>query len=111
MVLTYLKYALGLASILLLILIALLLLFSPLPLKKGAAPAGSLDFNLPREVRQLDAQIHAGFFSLGISKEDVKFIKTQSRQHQGLPYPFVQEEIILPKGLTMETVRDILSAK
>src|SRR3972149_6480906 len=103
MVLTYLKYALGLASILLLILIALLLLFSPLPLKKGAAPAGSLDFNLPREVRQLDAQIHAGFFSLGISKEpseprrQVSLWVTVDGQHPTLGGGEA------PKGLTMET--------
>src|SRR3990170_4343302 len=97
MILTYLKYALGLASVLLLLLIALLLLFS-LPLKKQEPRVAVSDSALPREVRQLDAQIHAGFFSLGISKEDIKSIKPQSRQSQAQPYPFVQEEIILPRG-------------
>lgn len=110
MILTYLKYALGLASVLLLLLIALLLLFS-LPLKKQEPRVAVSDSALPREVRQLDAQIHAGFFSLGISKEDIKSIKTQSRQYQGQTYPFVQEEIILPRGMAMEAVRDLLLAK
>lgn len=111
MMLTYLKYALGLTSVLLLILIALLLLFSPLPGKKGEPIVGFSDSSLPLVVGQVDAQIHASFFSLGISKEDIKSIQTQSRQYQDLSYPFVREEIALPKGVGMEAVRDLLTTK
>ena len=105
-----LRYSLAILCLILLILIALLLLSSPSPvLRRGAADMARPPFS--ETVRGIDTLINSSFFMLGLSRDDVRAVKTQERFIAGQRYSFVEEEIVVPDRIGLETVRDFIVNK
>ncbi|MEE8450140.1 MAG: divergent polysaccharide deacetylase family protein [Thermodesulfobacteriota bacterium] len=105
-----LRYSLAILCLILLILIALLLLSSPTPvLRPGSTELGQRSFS--ETVRGIDTLINSSFFMLGLSRDDVRSVKTHQRFFAGQGYTFIEEEIVVPNRIGLEVVRDLILSK
>lgn len=108
--LSILRYSLAILCLILLIVIALLLLSSPTPvLRRGSTDIARPPFS--ETARGIDTLINSSFFMLGLSRDDVRSVKTRERFFAGQRYTFVEQEIVVPDRIGLEAVRDFVSNK